>query len=311
MGKRWLPALRWLFPAILFLLLVRSLSKIGWIEVWRARPENPLFYLLQIIIYVLLPVSEWVIYRRLLTTDRRLTPTVFFQKRYLNTMVIEYSGETYFLFWARKTLEIDHKRLMQVIRDSTLLSGAAGLVMLWATLLVFVLLGDGNLPEFLKKWQRPMLVTALLPVIPCLVIVFGGKRVTQMTHHEMAWTFFMHLMRSVINFLLEVLGWWLSGVLPGLVQCFDFVALRFVLTRLPVIPGKDLIFMGAGLEMSGMMDLSRPRVAAVLIIMTVFPQAADFLLVMTARLRIALMSPARRRPGHSPDTLFQPDPDLR
>ncbi|BCI66317.1 hypothetical protein [Acetobacter aceti] len=311
MRKRWLAILRWLFPAILFLMLVRSMSKIGWLEVWEARPENPLFYLLQIVIYVLLPVSEWIIYRRLLTTDRRLTPAVFFQKRYLNTMLIEYSGEAYFLFWARKTLEMDHKRLMHVIRDSTLLSGAAGLVMLWITLLVFVLPGGGNLPEFLTKWQRPMLTAALLPVIPCLVIVFGGKLVTQMTHREMAWTFFMHLARSIINFLLEVLGWWLSGALQELTQCFDFVAMRFVLSRLPVVPGKDLIFLGAGLEMSGVMDLSRPRVAAVLIIMTIFPQTVDFLLVMTTRFRSALMNSGRRRRGHSPDTLFQPDPDLR
>jgi hypothetical protein len=292
-------------------LLVRNLSKIGWLEVWYARPENPFFYLLQILAYVLLPISEWIIYRRLLTSDSRLTPAVFFQKRYLNAMVVEYSGEAYFFLWAKNTLGIETKKLMQVVRDSTLLSGVAGLALLCVVFLFFIFLGHNNVQEILRNWYGSILAVALLPLVPCLVIVFGRKHLTYLTHREMAWTFCMHLSRSIINFFLEVLAWWLSGALNGLILCFDFVALRFVLSRLPFIPGKELIFLGAGLELSGALDLSRPHVAAVLIIMTVFPQILDFLLVMTSRVRGAWRSRGQNKPGRSPETLFRSDPDLQ
>ena len=304
-------ALRWIVPIIFLILLIRSLSNIGWIQVWYAKPKNPLFYFLQIFTYILLPISEWIIYRRLLTRDSRLTPSIFFQKRYLNAMVVEYSGEAYFFLWAKNTLGINTKKLMQVVRDSTLLSGAAGLVLLWTVILFFVLFGQNNIQEFLKNRQNSTFVIALLPLLPCLVIIFGRQRMTSLTHREMAWVFFMHLSRSVINFLLEILGWWFSGVLNGLVLCFDFVALRFVLSRLPFIPGKDLVFLCAGLELSGAMDLSRSHVAAVLIIMTIFPQVLDFLLVMKSRLKGTRKSSEQSKPEHNLDTLLRSDPDLQ
>ena len=41
--------------------------------------------------------------------------------------------------------------------------------------------------------------------------------------------------------------WELSGALPSAVACLQFVALRLVVTRVPLVPNKDLIFVGAGI----------------------------------------------------------------
>jgi hypothetical protein len=58
------------------------------------------------------------------------------------------------------------------------------------------------------------------------------------------------------------------------VACLQFVALRLVVTRLPLLPNKDLVFVGAGIAAAGMTKLSVTPVATVLVIL-----AADDLIL--------------------------------
>jgi hypothetical protein len=55
------------------------------------------------------------------------------------------------------------------------------------------------------------------------------------------------------------------------------VALRLVVTRLPLIPNKDLIFVGAGIAAAGITNVSVTPVATVLVILA----AADLILAGT------------------------------
>ena len=56
--------------------------------------------------------------------------------------------------------------------------------------------------------------------------------------------------------------------------CLQFVALRLVVTRLPLVPNKDLIFVGAGMAAAGMTSVAVTPVATVLVILA----AADLIL---------------------------------
>jgi hypothetical protein len=62
--------------------------------------------------------------------------------------------------------------------------------------------------------------------------------------------------------------------LPSAVACLQFVALRLVVTRLPLVPNKDLIFVGAGIAAAGLTKVSVTPVAAILVILA----AADLVL---------------------------------
>jgi hypothetical protein len=55
--------------------------------------------------------------------------------------------------------------------------------------------------------------------------------------------------------------------------------LRLLLTRLPFIPSNDLLFVGVGMAAAGLMDLSAPKVAAVLVTMTAVNQLQELVLV--------------------------------
>ena len=71
--------------------------------------------------------------------------------------------------------------------------------------------------------------------------------------------------------------WQLSGALPNWIASLQFVALRLVITRLPLVPNKDLIFVGAGLAAAGAAHAAVTPVATVLVILA----AADLILAAT------------------------------
>jgi hypothetical protein len=71
--------------------------------------------------------------------------------------------------------------------------------------------------------------------------------------------------------------WQLSGALPSALASLQFVALRLVVTRLPLVPNKDLIFVGAGIAAAGVTNVSVTPVATVLVILA----AADLILAAT------------------------------
>jgi hypothetical protein len=151
--------------------------------------------------------------------------------------------------------------------------------MVWAMLLALIAKGGLRLPAFLSDNLWAFISLGSLPLVFCLVLVIGGRKVTSLSRREVAQTFAVHLVRSVTQLSLEFLAWWLSGALPSAAVCLEFVALRMVVTRLPLLPSKDLLFIGVGIEAAGLMDLSAPGVAAVLVIMTAFNQSLDLVLV--------------------------------
>jgi hypothetical protein len=93
----------------------------------------------------------------------------------------------------------------------------------------------------------------------------------------MATTFGIHFTRSALVLAVEFGLWELSGALPTAVACLQFVALRLIVTRLPLVPNKDLIFLGAGIAAAGMTNVAVTPVATVLVILA----AADLILAAT------------------------------
>ena len=65
--------------------------------------------------------------------------------------------------------------------------------------------------------------------------------------------------------------------MPGWVASLQFVALRLLVTRLPLLPNKDLIFLGVGIAVARLAHVPVAPVATVLVILA----AADLMLSST------------------------------
>lgn len=277
--RRALHVLRWTVPIGVVGYLAYTLTHLGWAHVWEARPRMISFYAILALQFFLLPVADFLIYRNLLGAGKKLPLTPFLRKQYLNKVMLDYSGEAYWYFWAKRNLHLEKGVLLHAVKDSNILSAGAGLTMVWVMVLALLESRIIGLPALADSHIWRGVLIASLPLALCLALVAGGKKVTALSRGEIATTFSIHVVRSIIALSLDFLLWWISGALPSAARCLEFVALRLLFTRLPLIPNKDLVFIGVGIAVSGPLDVSAPKVAAVLVIAAAFVQLQNFLLV--------------------------------
>ena len=271
--------LRWAVPLALVGYLLYSLSRLGWTQVWTARPAGALFYAVLLLPFFVQPLTDLMIYRNLLPVGRQLKLTVLLRKRFLNTNMLDYAGEGYFFLWAKNHLPVPQRALLHAVKDSNILSAGAGLVTVWLVLLVLLSAGGAPLPALLTDNAWKLATVAALPLILCIALIVLGRRVTSLTRRQIAATFLLHLARSLIALSLEFLLWRLSGALPSTALCLQFVGLHLVVTRLPLIPRKDLLFVGLGVAAAGALDANAPAIAAVLILLTATEQILELAIV--------------------------------
>jgi len=273
-GKLGIQLLRWGIPLALLAIIGRRLSQLGWQEIWIARPIHPGFYILLVLQFFLQPFGDYFVYRNLWGGTSTPPMSVILRKRLMNTFMLDYSGEAFFYFWAQARLKLAPGMLVHGIKDSNLLSGGAGLAMVYVMLLALLAVGGLHVPATLNNNGWLYALAGSVPLILCAVLVLGRRKFTQLSSGQIATTFGIHFSRSALVLAVEFGLWELSGALPSAVACLQFVALRLVVTRLPLVPNKDLIFLGAGIAAAGMASLSVTPVATVLVILA----AADLIL---------------------------------
>jgi hypothetical protein len=264
-GKRGLQLVRWAIIIALLVIIGRRLTELGWREIWIARPAGIVFYLLLVAQFFVQPTGDFFIYRNL-WTGKHPSLGVILRKRFLNN-VMDYTGEVFFFFWAQRHVKLPTATLVHSIKDSNILSAGAGLSMVWLMAPLLLATGGLHLP---KEWVGQAWLYVLLgslPLVLCGVLVLAHRKVTVLSRGQIAATFGIHFFRALLMLVVEFFLWTVSGALPTAVACLQFVALRLVVTRLPLIPNKDLIFVGAGIAAAGITKVSVTPVATVLVIL--------------------------------------------
>ena len=276
-SRRGLQLLRWLIPVVLLIIIGRRLTELGWREIWGARPGNLFFYVLLVAQFLIQPFGDYFVYRNLWGQDCTPSMAVILRKRVMNTFMLDYSGEVFFFLWAQQNLKLKPGMLVHGIKDSNVLSAGAGLAMLYLIMLLLLATGGLHIPASISAHGWIYLLIGSVPLILCGALVLGRRRLTALTPGQISVTFLIHFTRAMLALGLEFWLWQLSGALPSAVASLQFVALRLVVTRLPLVPNKDLVFVGAGIAAAGMTRVSVTPVATVLVILA----AADLILALT------------------------------
>ena len=267
--------LRWGIPALLLIIIGRRLTELGWREIWIARPGAIGFYVLLVLQFFIQPFGDYLVYRNLWGRANTPPMAVILKKRLLNTFMLDYSGEAFFYFWAQARLKLAPGLLVHAIKDSNVLSAGAGLAMVYLIGLALLASGGLHIPALAHGWLY--LLAGSVPLVLCAGLVLGHRKLTALSPGQIAATFAIHFTRALLVLGIEFGLWEMSGALPSAVACLQFVALRLVVTRLPLVPNKDLIFVGAGIAAAGITHVSVTAVATVLVILV----AADLVLAAT------------------------------
>jgi hypothetical protein len=288
-GRAVVALLRWGIPLALLAIIAHRLTELGWGEIWRARPAGIGFYLLLVAQFFLQPFGDYFVYRNLWGLGQTPPMAVILRKRLMNTFMLDYSGEAFFYFWANRNLSLPPGQVAHGIKDSNLLSGGAGLAMVWILGLILLLTGGLHIPVLPgQHWLYVLIGTA--PLMLCAILILAHRKVTVLSRAQLFATFGIHFLRACLVLGIEFGLWQVSGALPTAVASLQFVALRLVITRLPIVPNKDLIFVGIGMAAAGAAHAAVTPVATVLVILA----AADLILAATVAALTALPGMLRK-----------------
>lgn len=271
-------ALRILFFAAMFLWLVLKVRAIGWRAVMAHLPVQPLFYLLFVLNFLVLPLSEVAVFRLVFARALPGVLPVLIRKRVLNSALVGYSGELYLLVWLRRTLGIATKRVLIGLKDNAILSAVASGLVTAALLLAFAAAGNA---ARIAAWLNgaPALVLAAAVAAAFLgPLLFRLRRQLIALPARRGWGVLgIHVARIVLVVLLQATQW--ATVLPGerWSVWLIFLTAQMVISRLPIVPNRDLLFLSAGLELSNSIAGPRAAMAGMLLAGGALTQGANLL----------------------------------
>jgi hypothetical protein len=220
-------------------------------------PTSPLFWGLFAVSYLIGPASDWFIFQRLWGIGASAFGALV-RKLIYNELLVGYLGEVYFYGWARQNLRFVTTPF-GAVKDVAVLSAIAGNVTTLIFLAVaFLLVRLLPLHDHVTAigWSLAFVIGTSLAVMLLRRSLFSLER------RELRMVFAVHLFRILATALFSAalwhlvlphveLGWWLI-----------LVTLRLLISRLPFVPNKDVVFagiavhaLGGEVEMSALMAL--------------------------------------------------------
>lgn len=256
--RRWPTILGSVVSIAMVAVLAYELFDGGLIDLMRTLPDNPAFYLVFLAMYAAPVFFDWIIFRRLWRIPKSGIGALV-KKRIANDVVLGYSGEAYFYAWARQRMRMIAAPF-GAVKDVSILSAQAGNLLTLIAMAVALPFASGVLtPAELRGvgWAAAITVAISLPFI------LFSKRVYSLPGAELWWVFAIHCLRILAGSF--ALAWAWHFAMPGVAfTTWAFlVAIRLLVTRLPFVPNKDLLFaniaiilIGQGTDMSELMALT-------------------------------------------------------
>lgn len=197
----------------------------------------PLVWPAVLLLYLSQPLSDLMIYRRLW----RL-PWVGFaallRKNVINEVVLGYGGDAYFYVWARRAADRPLAPFA-AIKDAGIVSALLGNVLT----LVLAAISATQLRELdFVRQVGPALWSGAVPLAISVAVVLFGRRVFSLQPSELAYIAAVGCLRLAVWTGLTLLIWRMA--LPDAPPSVWVVllAVRCLVSRIPLISNKDLVF---------------------------------------------------------------------
>lgn len=261
--------------------LVWRLTHIGWSELLASLPGNPWFYVLFALGYLLLPASELWIYGRHWGRPLWRQAWAFLVKRAYNFGVFDMSGEAYFGVWASRRLGLSAGKVLATLKDVNLLSAAASNLATPVFLAaLFLFAHDGvealRLPAGVVFWGFASI--AALAAATLLAGLFQ-RHILSVDRAQARATFWAHLARFVLGSLLQALQWAVVFPEAPFTIWLWFLALQLAVSRIPVLPNRDLVFVGLSLSLAHAVNAPEAAVAAMFVMSAALMQVANMAVI--------------------------------
>ncbi|WP_156135491.1 hypothetical protein [Novosphingobium malaysiense] len=209
-------------------------------------PASPAFWLVFAAAYLVAPASEWLIFQRLWSIPAAGFVALLRKKVY-NELLLGYLGEAYFYTWARRRVSLDAAPF-GAVKDVAILSAITGNAVTMVLLVVMLpILGHTRLGIDTRTLALSL---GVILAISMAAMIFR-RRVFTLARADLMMITRMHLARIILSAVLSAVLWHL--VLPAvpLSWWLYLSTLRLLVSRLPLMPNKDLLFAGIAVVVLG------------------------------------------------------------
>jgi len=265
------------FTLVVAVWLAYELFGIGWRELWISRPRTPWFYVAWLGLYLQLPLVEVLIYRAVWKLPLRQSLFPLLHKRTLNQDVVTLLGEAYLFAWARRHLALSDGRIAGTIKDNLIASSLAS----WTSIVLLVQFAGQMLLTTFVEEHDPLYLIAIAVATVVLVAMGVRFRRTLLTlkPRTVAALFGIHLGRFLLLvYLLQILQWWAVVPEAPLSLWAAMLVVITIVNRLPFVPARDLVGIGAILGTPLLPGTFEATVAAMLLVRTALDKACNLAL---------------------------------
>ncbi|HZU62665.1 MAG TPA: hypothetical protein VFF98_03195 [Novosphingobium sp.] len=215
-------------------------------EILAMIPRSAPFWLAFAAYYLVPPFTEWTIYRRLWGLPLSGVAALL-RKQVSNELLLGYLGEVQFYAWARARLNMVAAPF-GAIKDVTILSALTGNI---ATLVMLVGAWPLVMSGQLGMESRTVFMSLGVVLLTSCIILFFRQRLFSLHKRDLLIITGLHFGRIIIIVGLWALMWHL--VLPEveLAMWLVLATLRMLISRLPLVPNKDVVFAGVAVFLLG------------------------------------------------------------
>ena len=209
-------------------------------------PAHPLFWVCLVLSYLATPVSEWIIYRRLwkIPADGLVA---LLKKQVSNELLMGYLGDAQFYLWARRRTDMTGTPFAAV-KDVSILSAMAGNA---ATLLLLVLGWPYLSAAHAGVGTRTIVISVGVMLASSLLVFLFRRKLFSLPRPTLWFVTGIHMARIGFGLAVMAAAWQL--LLPHLPLSWLLLLamLRMLISRLPLVPNKDVMFAGVTLLLLG------------------------------------------------------------
>lgn len=227
--------------------VVLELRKLELAQVLELVPSHAGFWVFFAAYYMALPISEWLIYRRMWPIPFVSGMAALLRKLVSNELLLGYLGEAQFYGWVRSHLKLEATPF-GAIKDVTILSALTGNIMTLLMLIVaWPLVSSGQIGMEMKS---TFLSLGVILITSFAILLFRQKLFT-LPKRELWFISLVHVLRILVVLGCSAMMWHL--VLPDVSVALWIVlaTLRMLLSRLPLLPNKDVVFAGLAVFLLG------------------------------------------------------------
>ena len=209
-------------------------------------PRFPLFWVVFATYYLTPPFIEWLIYRKLWGLPFSGMAALL-RKLVSNELLLGYLGEVQFYAWARSRLNMATAPF-GAIKDVTILSALTGNL---ATLAMLVVAWPLVSSSGLGMEARTTFMSLGVVLLTSFLIFLFRQRLFTLPRLTLWFIAAMHVVR--IGAIVGLAAWMWHLVLPDVEYALWLVlaTLRMLVSRLPLIPNKDVVFAGLAVFLLG------------------------------------------------------------